>query len=484
MPLRLPLIGLAILLGAAFTLSIFEKWRGQRAWDRTRSELESMGLRTDWQQARPQAIPEANNLALARVMTDCIRMTSNHDQLGDWQAEPIFDEQATEAASAAQELFAPSESRKHQAFGFAQSDLESLDIFGKTHADKFTQLTRILHPYRSALAELRAACDERSSSYLPGDYTVAAASPIPDFELLRTVTRLLTAEALLALRTGESGLALENCHALLRISNLNPQVPFLINVMIETIVIRSSISEILYYGLVHDVFDTHQLAEILTLCAPIDCINRLGQSFEFEMLTMSNSIKAFFEDPVELTHLFGSDGVPLLLGSNMWVVNDSLVSALWHFVPAKGWNLQMLARSLNFTSQYYSAFDLAAGTVDLKKLESMHLEMERLETEGDFFDTLLLITVPAYGNVAETAVNTQRRIDLIVIAAQLILSAKQGVPLPQEITAQLASRTDPANKQIYHYTQSADGFILSNSDKGDSITDNEDDLVIHWAPRD
>jgi hypothetical protein len=483
-PLRIILIGCASLLAAAFTFSTFEKFRGQRAWDQTCQQLKSMGLRTDWQAAIPQAIPEADNLALARIMTGCMRTTSNRDTIGDWQAEPIFDQQAAVAANAAQELFAPPASRKHEAFGFAISESESLDVFGDTHADSFAQLKKLLQPYRVALDELRTACTERSNSYLPGDYTVAAAAPIPNFQLVRTASRLLTAEALLALHEGDTEMALDNCRALRRISNLNPQLPFLVNVMIENVVIRSSISEILYYGLSHDAFDAQQLAEIRTLCAPIDCISRLGQSFEYEMLMMSHSIQAFFKDPVELTHTFGSNGgVPLLLASNTWRVPDSLVSAVWHFVPAKGWNLQMLARSLNFTSHYYSAFDLAAGTVDLEKLETMRLELERLETEGGFFDTLLLMTVPGYLDVAETTVNAQRRMDLIDMSAQLMLSAQQDEPLPQELTAQLAGITDPVSGQAYHYAKLDGGFSLSSSGK-DDIAGNEDDLVIHWTPLD
>lgn len=481
--LKRALYGVLIVLALLFIFSRVEKWRGSRSWEVAKAELKASGLTVEWQEAIPTPIPDEQNLAMARVLTGCYQAKGQWSELGDWQPEPIFDETASQAAKQAQKLYAPSPpSSLEDTFGFPLSETESLDVFGASDTERFKELAQVIAPYRAPLKELRDECTQRPKSYLPGDYTVSFASPIPDFQIVRTATQLLTAEAILALNEGNYALALDNCGALHRIANLNPQTPFLVNIMIKAVVLRSHLAEVLQYGISEDAFNEEQLREIIDLCQQNDQVKDLGRSFEAEMLFAISTIQEFNKSPEITSKLFGNKGSPLLLGGDQ-IYDTFMHRLLWYLTPAEGWNLQMSLRHIKFVDSYCSAFDLNKGTIDLEKIDQMAAALEELTKNDAFFDSLLLMSVPAYQKIANVAVDTQRRLDLLEIAATLSLSAKQGTPLPDSITSEgYTFPTDPANGQAYSYQKTPNGFTI-RSERKDNAETTRDDLVIYWTSK-
>ncbi|CAA6692065.1 Unannotated [Lentimonas sp. CC19] len=471
--------GLLLILITLFAFSRIELWRGSRSWESTKATLEANGLTVDWAEAIPTPVPDEQNLALARVLTDCYRNTAPNTAVGDWQAEPVFNELASEAGQVAQDLYAPHQpSTVEDHFGFPLSEAELLEVFGDAHSERLKELSQVIEPYRAALNELREECSIRPESYLPGDYTISSSCPIPNYKIVRPIAQLLTADAILALHEGNSALALENCHALYRIADLNPQTPFMINVMIKNVVLRSFIAEVLWYGISQDAFDEDQLRAIIDLCQQNDQIQALGRTFDMEMLFSISSVQDFNNSPEITSANFGSSGTPLFLNGKL-VCKTFMHRALWYLTPAEGWNFQMSLRYIQFASKYRSAFDQNQGTIDLHKINQMAEELEALKTEGSFFDGLLLIGMPAYQTVSKVAVDAQRRIDLIEIAATLSLAAKQGTPRPETIISgweQLP--TDPANQQPYTYKSTARGFTISSLRAGSA-----EPLSLTWEPK-
>jgi hypothetical protein len=431
----------------------------------------------DWKEAIPTPIPDDQNLALARVMTGCIRGREDK-KIGDWQDEPVFDKTAEAAGQQAQEIFAPDEpSNLNNSFSFPLTDTDTLDILGNKDQDRLEELAQIVEPYRPILAELREECTQRSGSYLPGDYSSITTAPFSSFQLLRSATKLLTAEAILALHNGNSELAFDNCLAMHRISDLNPQTPFLINVLVQTDSVRSFMSEILWHGISHDAFNEDQLKKIIELCAGIDLIKKLGQSCDYEHLAMADATLQFVAAPADNMHVFGSeDEIPLFLRSDSITVGKLTTKALWHFIPATGWNLQMLSRYAKFTSEYHTAFDSKNGRIDKEKLKDRADQLERLKEQDAFFDGLLIFTLP-YQSFADQPVDAQRRIDLLHIAAALSLGTKQGQALPEGLSSFKGTLpTDPTNGLPYAYQRDPEGFTISSASEGV-------DLSVNWKPQ-
>jgi hypothetical protein len=475
--------GLLLILALLFAFSRVEKWRGSRSWEAAKAELKASGLTVDWAEAIPTPIPDDQNLAMARVLTGCYRAKGKWSDIGNWQAEPVFDEAASEAAEQAQELYAPHKpSSVEDAFGFPLSETESLDVFGDSETERFAELAQVLAPYRASLKELRDECAKRPESYLPGDYTISSTAPIPNFQVVRNITRLLTAEAVLALHEGDTTLVLDNCKALNRIANLNPETPFMVNVMIKAVVLRSFMAEILWHGISEDAFSEAQLREIIDLCRQNDPVRDLGRSFEAEMLFAITTVQEFNENPEMLSLNFGHKGTPLFLSSDQ-VFNSWIHRILWYLTPAEGWNLQMSLRHIEFSNGYRSAFDLNQRTIDLAELDQMAVELKAIEAKDTLFDSTLLMGGSPYHKIAEVAVETQRRLDLLEIAATLSLSAKQGNPLPESITSgREAFPTDPTNGQAYSYRKTKDGFTIS-SERQDNTEATKDDLIVNWTPK-
>ncbi|MGJ8649629.1 MAG: hypothetical protein ACSHX4_04660 [Opitutaceae bacterium] len=484
---KISIIGFLLLLAALFLFSSFENWRGSRVWGETKAGLEAKGVTTDWAELIPEPIPEEDNLALSRIMTACYYRKNNN--IGDWEAEAIFGEEAEEAAQQTHDLYAPFKlGSREDVFGFPLSETESLDIFGDTHLDRMEALAEIIEPYRPLLEELRLECKQRSDSYLPGDYSLSFASPIPAFKIVRRSVRLLVAEAILALHEGDAGLALENCQAMARVANLNSQSHFLVNQMIEVVVMRNYVSEIVWAGMSQDVFDIEQLEKIEALCANTDLVQRLGHTFQDEVTAGINALLRFAQSPEEVVSEFGSaEEVPLIFSEHELVFKQWMAKLLRQFVPAEGWNLQMLSRYARFMGDYLGTFDLESGTVNLEELKAMSDRRDRIEEAHAFFDNLLLMSVPSYQKVGANTVDGQRRLDLLQIAVNLCLHAKAGNPLPNslaelEASVGLVVPTDPATQQSYTYTIEANGFTLASAGKDDRLG-SPDDLVIHWEPR-
>ena len=284
-------IAFLILLALLFCFSQFENWRGRRAWVEAETGLRAKGLRASWSEIQVTPVPEAENRVLARIFTGSFKYYGKWSEMGQWESEPIFGEAAEKAAEQARKIF--SEITLGDAFGFQISETEQLDIFGETHKDRIEELREILEPYSSNLSELITVCQERSQSYLPGDYTRAIESPIPNFQYIRRTSRLLTAEAIIALHEGDSARALGCVQALICISNLNPQVPLLINTMIEVVCVRNFISEILWYGVTENAFDLTELETIQKLSQKTDLAAKLSQAFELEILCALDATQVF-----------------------------------------------------------------------------------------------------------------------------------------------------------------------------------------------
>ncbi len=484
--IKVSVIGFILLLTALFLFSSFEKWRGARVWVEAKAELEAKGITTDWAELIPEPIPEADNLALSRIMTACYHRQNN--KIGDWEAEAVFGKDTGDAAQKTQDQYAPSRPfRLEDVFGFPLSETESLDIFGDTHLDRMEALAEIIEPYRPLLEELRHECKQRPDSYLPGDYSLSFASPIPAFKIVRTSVRLLVAEAILALHNGDAGLALENCQAMARVANLNPQSNFLVNQMIEVVVLRNFVSEIVWAGMSQDAFDIEQLETIKALCANKDLVQRLGHSFQDEVTAGINALLRFGQSPEEVMSAYGSAvEIPLIFSEHELVFKQWMAKLLRQFVPAEGWNLLMLSRYVRFMGDYSGAFDLELGTVNLEELEEMSARRDQLEEANALFDSLLLLSTPSYTKVAANTVDGQRRIDLLCIAANLCIYSKAGNPLPESLTDLEVSigrgvPTDPATQQSYIYTKQANGFTLASAGQDDRLG-SPDDLIIHWEP--
>jgi hypothetical protein len=473
---------LLLLILLLLSFSRIELWRGKKQWDATKAKLEANGLPIDWSNTIPTPVPDAQNLAMARVLTDCYLTNGQIKEPGDWQADPVFDEVVSAAAKQAQQLYAPYQSSiTEDSFGFLLSENELLDVFGTSETERLDQLATVIAPYHQILAELRDACDQRPQSYFPGDYTISATAPIPSFKIIRPAVQLLTAEAILALHQGNTSLALENCQALNRIANLNPQTPFLVNTMVKAVVLQKHLSEVLWYGISHNVFNESQLRDIIELCQQNIPVSDLAKSFQFEIPCNIMTTEEFNKSPIELSQIFGSNGYLLLLGWEQ-TFPPILHRILWYLSPAEGWNLQMAKRYLDWANEYDAIFDLNKGTIDLKQMTQLNEAYDRIKAKDAFFDSLLLISIPAYRQVTDVLIDTQRRLDLIEMAATLILTTKLDQPLPDSIRSGFDSfPTDPTNEQSYSYQKTNNGFIIRSTPQSETESIRAD-LAIHWSP--
>jgi hypothetical protein len=142
-----------------------ENWRGKRAWEACKSELESCGVVLDWQRVIPQAVPESESIFQAPGMAEFVR--GARDSTTNRPSWRLQNPGPARLGSPTAEITTQDDAREY---------IEWSDAF----LPDFERLGRAL---------------ERPYARIPREYLNPATMPLPDFVALRTVAQRLAGQA-------------------------------------------------------------------------------------------------------------------------------------------------------------------------------------------------------------------------------------------------------------------------------------------------
>lgn len=451
----------AICLGTLLALLHFiENKRGKREWDRVKAELEAKGIPMDWRQQLPEPIPDELNFVAAPVIAHFqYRSTSPHHV--PWQArwgdEAHFKrllKRGEGGIYASESFIHEGETVWHESrFETNERTRERLKSEGTpiipAGVDPWEELEASITPHRQLLVEMRTAAKTRPKAYIQGNYTgTPFEAPMPSFGFVRNLTHLLFADALCALRDDDVERALENAQTIHRLGNLNPDLHFLVNSMIEVVVRKGFEIPIYQLALREGLLDDDHLNKLIAESLRRNALKKFEQSIKLEIAGGSETIVTQLK-----TDAF-------LLSSTVdpsW--SERLSEFFWKTVftsMPEGWTYIMASRCAHYMSIILDPYDEETRTLDLETIERNRQTLDEMIRSARFFNLLAAMTVPSLDKVVEASLILQSQEDMLGIACALELYRRKNDNLPERLEALVPSylptlHKDPASGENYRY---------------------------------
>jgi hypothetical protein len=301
--MRRILIGLAIF---ATLIAIFyteENWRGKRAWENCKRELEANGAVLDWDQYIPPPVPDDQNFFKAPKMQEWFVKIGNPGT--------------------------------NELYIMITNAVKVAVITDKTAAADFISWSDQLQPDFDLMREAL----KRPYAVIPGNYSKPYEQPIPNFVTMRAVAQTLAqrAQCFLLLNRPEEALSeLTLMHDVCRILEKPPtgQPETLVEAMINVAITG------LYVATVQEGFRRHtwqapQLAELQAQLAEINLPPWIGAAFQAEQAATCHA--AELVQPSQISMIGSASAKPTIWKKIMALPNHAIDLA------PRGWVYQNMA---------------------------------------------------------------------------------------------------------------------------------------------
>jgi hypothetical protein len=418
------------------------------------------GIDLNWADYIPAPVPDARNFVASPVVAH-FQYESDHPRYHPWQDEwgdkanfeALFRNGDGGVVASASFLRDGAQAWHESRYESHERRRERLKAEGVSiipdGVDPWAQLAGRIEPHRELIAALRQAARERPDAYIHGDYQANPFElPIPSFEMVRNLTRLLFADALLAQRAGDTAGALENAHCIHRLSNLNPGMYFLVNAMIEVVATKGFEIPIQALALRDGDLTDAQLRELIDTSLQRHALADFERSMHHEIAGGAETII----NGVDWDVIFLSSVVP----QTFWDKSLHLGLKLFSRVMPQGWAHIMASRHVQYTSLILEPYDVDGRRYRPEALEATRAAIEKMYLEAGFFDSLAAIAMPAFQKVTETTLQLQCQQDMLGIACALELYRREHGDLPvslEPLTPAFITRlhNDPVSGERYRY---------------------------------
>ena len=307
-------VGLVTLL--ALVLAI-ENYRGKRAWEACRAELEAKGEKLDWAALAPPPVPDDQNFyktPLLAPLTDLVPDPATRGQ--SWTPRDSNAVQRINALFGSLEPALRTERGSWRlgqftALGALQTALrgatntrnaELQHLMATPPAAPEADLLALFAMKSSELAELRAALNRphaRTGSSAPGSIM-----EMPHLGTLRGFGRALALKALAELAANHPDEAATDVVSVLRLGRVLEAEPLLIAALVEVAMVETGIQP-LWEGLARHEWQEPQLAVFETELAKLDFVAGMGRALRFERVFSLGMLESWRNPPAGA----GVDGV-------------------------------------------------------------------------------------------------------------------------------------------------------------------------------
>jgi hypothetical protein len=271
------LVGLAALATLIALVGAEENWRGKRAWERYKHELEAQGEKLDWKDYVPPPVPDAQNFAMTPLLAPILdfnprprlegqslwRDTNGYNRISSLQEELGTLEHATadhNQPQTAQRMTdlpgwaAALSGKTNQAPAAAAPSL--------TRAEAAAEVLRGLEKYNPIVDELRSASQRpyaRFNIRYAEDF--APAILLPHLAFLKQATVLFQVRASAELALGRTDQAWSDTRMALYLADTLKDEPFVISKLVQVALVQIALKPI-WEGLAEHKWSDAQLVEI------------------------------------------------------------------------------------------------------------------------------------------------------------------------------------------------------------------------------
>ncbi len=477
--------GLMVLAWTATLVALFygeENWRGRRAWNQYRQELEARGEQLDLKAFVPKPIPDEQNFAATPFIKS-------------WFSKDVREQPEDKAWGAdyylARRLVSPhvwyNYGAKREfvdlvAWGMAFDAIRS----GQTNSqltlksDKFDAESRAkaapavlagLKASEPFLAELRAV-SHRPHSLYPVVFNVENPWGIllPHLGRVREVCMRLQLKASAELAAGRSQDALEDVRLMFRLNDSLKEESFLISYLVRVACLNITVQSI-WEGLAEHRWSEAQLEELQTRLLHFDFLTDLKRPLDTERAAGILTAELLYRQKYRLSNLIGT------FDSQADESGIGIADALFRIAP-HGWYYQeQLNYCRLYDTQLIGTFDAGKRTFSPAKVSSNDKDLQG-ELAGSaganrvvsaavvHHRVLAALLLPALGGVSRKAAMAQTAAEQAALACALERHRLANGQFPEKLEV-LAPRFisqlphDVINGEPYKYRRTEDGqFIL------------------------
>jgi hypothetical protein len=470
---RRAVIGFAALATLVGLFYAEENFRGKRAWDRYRHELEAGGEQLDWKALIPKPVPDDQNFAAMPLIKSWF-VRSNSFNSNYWQQDNYG--QASGFISSSPDK--KDGGHRHftdlvawtMAFDAIRSGkfgpsrwLESNQLDRESRAKAAPTVLEGLKTNEAVFAELRAASQRPYSRY-PIDYDVPNPAEIllPHLNGGRAVCQRLSLKACAELAAGRSEDALEDLKLALYMADSLKEEPFIISYLVRIAYHQLAIQPV-WEGLAEHAWSDAKLQELQARLQQYDFVADLKQPLDAERAAGLATID--FVRRKGLGQLIGA------LDTEPWAIDKILAKRFGGFMP-RGWYYQeqlsfcrlsqlLLGAGLDATNRRVSPSRLASNTRAFDR-EFLGGRVA-LVVHHRLMSALL---VPALGNFVGNGARAQTAADQAALACALERYRLANGQFPERLDALVPQFTsqlphDVITGEPYKYRRTDGGqFVL------------------------
>lgn len=369
---RRVLISLAVAVTLIAGFYTVENWRGKRAWEKCKRELEAKGVVLDWNAYIPPPVPAEQNFF-------------DEPKMAEWFIKPPFGQPNTNE-------FRVRLSNKNT----------TSEITTETAARNYLAWS---DQFESDFDAIREAL-KRPYSRIGGDYSQPFAIRIPNFITVRTVAQTLSQRAKGDLLIGKPEKALRELtmiHDLCRLLEGKPTgkpmtlVAAMINVAVTGLYVDAVAD-----GMRLQAWREPQLAAIQEQLKEINLLPFVESGFECERVAVCRTFEMITRK--ELSKIFS-----FVEGKSMWQRMKDPTFLLLTVAP-RGWVYQNMVADAKLVQKTLEGFDLPNSLVSPEKINRAGKELKLLPRFSPY-TFLASIAIPNFIRATQTAARNQTRVN-------------------------------------------------------------------------
>jgi len=446
------LAALATLLVLALA---FENYRGKRAWQRCRKELEAQGEVLEMAKLIPPPVPDDQNFArtpLLRPLGDFERgprgQITWRDTNANGRVQALFDwsgrgrSKGTWRDAAFTDLREAQQSLREE----VNSGSSVVRAWVQTPpAEPAADLLALLRGNQAELDELHAAL-RRPASRFNINYEDSVGALLPHLSVLRNASRAFTLRAQAQLATGHPAAALADVEDSLALADTIQTEPLLISGLVRLAILEQSLQPV-WEGLARRQWNQEQLAALQTRLERLNLVADLSRAMRGERVFCLAALDYIRQNPGG--GLEETGGLPPFLG--YWLT---------------GWvnqNRVTIARLVQ--DNLLPAYDPTNRVVNLAAARAQWQQAEAELKSVSPYKIFAKLLLPALGKVSERTARAQAAADLAVVACALERCSLARGAYPErleQLVPDFIQRVplDPASREPLQYRRSEDGRFV------------------------
>lgn len=334
----------AVLLALICIFFAEENWRGRRAWESLRGELEAKGV-LDWQKFIPEPVPDGQNFAATPFLAPLFDFTPKPRTAGQ---SPWRDSEGHDRAIRFAAVLLPQNKKGElpparfdgrftdldealsalRAQANQQSGAKPSSSFS-SRTETATALLSALDQFKPVLEELRAA-SHRPRSRFGVEYD--ADDPItillPHYLVLQHISHLLEVRASAELELSQTNPAFEDLEFMLRLSDSIKDEPFMMGAAVRGSLMKRA-DQIIWEGLAKRSWQDAQLQKIQHRLAEFSAFNELDRAMRAERASFGGRTFNYIRGHKNVLRMWlgSSDAQPLmylLAGPQGWLFQEQI----------------------------------------------------------------------------------------------------------------------------------------------------------------